>query len=59
MPNHNDIFRNKRDFARAEFATEFYKPANRPGPWEVKSQHRQYASEHYEGIKGMFSFVID
>ncbi|RXT15194.1 hypothetical protein [Ammoniphilus sp. CFH 90114] len=49
MPN--DIFRNKRDFARAEFATEFYKPAGRPRPREAKSQVRQYAPEHYEGLK--------
>ena len=31
-----DIFRNKRDFARAEFATELYKPAGRPRPREAK-----------------------
>ncbi|MBP1931575.1 hypothetical protein [Ammoniphilus resinae] len=47
-----DIFRNKRDFARAEFATEFYKPEGRPRPREAKSQQNQYAPEHYEGIKG-------
>ncbi|WP_339063134.1 hypothetical protein [Tepidibacillus marianensis] len=52
MPNHNDIFRNKRDFARAEFATELYKPAGRPQSREAKSQKHQYAPEHFEGLKG-------
>jgi hypothetical protein len=42
MPNHKDIFRNKRDFARAEFATELYKPAGIPRPREKKSQVVQY-----------------
>jgi hypothetical protein len=46
-----DIFRNKRDFAWAEFATEFYKPDGRPRPREAKSQQHQYATEHYEGLK--------
>lgn len=45
------IFRNKRDFARAEFATELYKPAGRPRPREAKSQQGQYFPEHYEGNK--------
>ncbi len=52
MPNHNDIFHNKRDFARAEFATELYKPSGRPRAREAKSQVRQYAPEHNEGLKG-------
>lgn len=52
MPNNNGIFRNKRDFARAEFATEFYKPKGVPRPREAKSQRYQYAPEHYEGLKG-------
>ncbi|MBO8170924.1 MAG: hypothetical protein H0Z33_03425 [Bacillaceae bacterium] len=51
MTNHHDIFHNKRDFARAEFATELYKPAGRPRPREAKSQDRQYAPEHFEGHK--------
>lgn len=52
MPNNNDIFRNKRDFARAEFATELYKPPGRPRAREAKSQVNQYAPEHNEGLKG-------
>jgi len=52
MTNHHDIFRNKRDFARAEFATELYKPKGRPRPREAKSQQGQYAPEHFKGIKG-------
>lgn len=47
-----DIFRNKRDFAREEFATELYKPAGRPRPREATSQKGQYFPEHYEGLKG-------
>jgi hypothetical protein len=43
-----DIFRNKRDFARAEFATELYKPEGRPRPREAKSQKGQY-DHHYHG----------
>jgi hypothetical protein len=42
MPNHKDIFRNKRDFARAEFATELYKRPGIPRPREKKSQAVQY-----------------
>lgn len=52
MPNNNDIFRNKQDFAREEFATEFYKPAGKPRAREAKSQRYQYAPEHNEGLKG-------
>lgn len=43
-----DIFRNKVDFAREEFATELYKPAGRPRARERKSQERQYPS-HFHG----------
>jgi hypothetical protein len=46
-----NLFRNKRDFARAEFATELYKPAGRPRAREAKSQEGQYFPEHYEGNK--------
>ena len=42
MPNHKNIFRNKVDFAREEFATELYKPNGRPRPREFKSQKGQY-----------------
>jgi hypothetical protein len=42
MPNHKDIFRNKFDFAREEFATELYKPPGIPRPREKKSQKVQY-----------------
>lgn len=52
LPNNNDIFRNKRDFVREEFATEFYKPHGRPRAREAKSQKNQYAEEHNEGLKG-------
>jgi hypothetical protein len=41
MPNHKNIFRNKRDFAREEFSTELYKPAGRPRPRESRSQQSQ------------------
>lgn len=41
MTNHKNIFRNKVDFAREEFATELYKPAGRPRPREHKSQAGQ------------------
>jgi len=50
MPNNNDIFHNKRDFARAEFATELYKPKGKPRGREAKSQKGQYAPEHFEGL---------
>ena len=52
MPNNNDIFRNKRDFSREEFATELYKPTGRPRAREAKSQKYQYAPEGIEGLKG-------
>jgi hypothetical protein len=46
-----DIFRNKRDFARAEFATELYKPEGRPRPREAKSQQGQYDTHYHGGQK--------
>jgi len=39
-----DIFRNKKDFAREEFATELPKLKGRPVPREVKSQKSQLES---------------
>jgi hypothetical protein len=41
MPNHKNIFRNKVDFAREEFATELYKPNGRPRAREYRSQKSQ------------------
>jgi hypothetical protein len=41
MPNHKNIFRNKVDFAREEFATELYKPNGRPRGRESRSQAGQ------------------
>jgi len=49
LPNNNDIFRNKIDFAHEEFATELYKPAGRPQPREPKSQKAQANSGHRPG----------
>jgi hypothetical protein len=46
-----DIFRNKRDFAREEFATELYKPAGRPRAREAKSQQAQLNSHFHGGQK--------
>ncbi|MDB5083180.1 MAG: hypothetical protein JWN30_66 [Bacilli bacterium] len=42
MPNHKDLFRNKVDFARAEFATELYKPPGIPRSREKRSHRQQY-----------------
>ena len=39
-----DIYRNKKDFAREEFATELSRPKGVPKPREVKSQKAQYES---------------
>jgi len=39
-----DIYRNKKDFAREEFATELPRPKGVPKPREVKSQKAQYES---------------
>jgi hypothetical protein len=47
MPNHKNIFRNKVDFAREEFATELYKPKGIPRPREYKSQKGQYARHDF------------
>lgn len=42
-----DIFRNKKDFAQAEFATEMPPMMkDRPKPRESKSQHAQVRSGH-------------
>lgn len=45
-----DIYRNKRDFAREEFATELYKPAGRPRPRESHSQNAQFQSYGTPGM---------
>lgn len=50
MTNHHDIFRNKRDFAHEEFATEMYKPKGRPRPRETMKN--PYTPEHVERVKG-------
>lgn len=39
-----DIFRNKIDFAREEFATELPRRHGEPHPREVKSQKAQFES---------------
>jgi hypothetical protein len=39
-----DIYHNKQDFAKEEFATELYKPKGQPRPREMKSQKAQYDS---------------
>lgn len=46
MPNKHDIFRNKRDFAREEFATELYKPKGTPKNREYKTKPGQQGSMH-------------
>ncbi|HHY66761.1 MAG TPA: hypothetical protein GX517_06110 [Alicyclobacillus sp.] len=46
MPNNKDIFRNKRDFAHEEFATELYKPPGKPRAREAKSQRSQVRAHH-------------
>lgn len=45
-----DIYRNKRNFANEEFATEVYKPKGRPKPREVKSQKAQFDSVGSPGV---------
>lgn len=45
-----DIYRNKRDFAKEEFATELYKPKGKPKPREVKSQKAQLESLGSPGV---------
>ena len=52
MTNHHDIFRNKRDFARAEFATEFYKPKGDPKPREAHTQKHK-DTPHNAGFKNV------
>lgn len=37
-----DIYRNKKDFAREEFATELHRPKGVPQPREVQSQKAQF-----------------
>jgi hypothetical protein len=49
MPNNKDIFRNKKDFAHEEFATELNKMPGRPKPREIKSQDAQLESDHRHG----------
>lgn len=44
-----DIYRNKKDFAKEEFATEMYKPEGRPRPREIKSQKAQFDSLNVPG----------
>ncbi|MFZ5989988.1 MAG: hypothetical protein ACOYWZ_23060 [Bacillota bacterium] len=39
-----DIYRNKKDFAREEFATELRRPQGVPQPREVQSQKAQVES---------------
>lgn len=46
-----DIFRNKRDFARAEFATEFQHPQGHPHAREAHAQRNQQSSHQNQGIK--------
>lgn len=49
MPNNKDIFHNKKDFAREEFATEFYQMDGRPRPREKSSQEAQLRSSQQHG----------
>jgi hypothetical protein len=53
MTNHHDIFRNKRDFAREEFATELYKPPGSPRAREPHTQKNAKPSYLNDGIKGV------
>ncbi|MCR4434929.1 MAG: hypothetical protein QHH06_05290 [Clostridiales bacterium] len=39
-----DIYRNKKDFSREEFATELPRPKGMPKPREVNSQKSQFES---------------
>lgn len=45
-----DIYRNKQDFAKEEFATEMYKPKGRPRPREINSQKAQFESYGTPGM---------
>ncbi len=40
----NDIYRNKKDFAREEFSTELPHPSGIPKPREIRSQKAQFES---------------
>lgn len=53
MTNNHDIFRNKRDFAREEFATELHHPPGHPRAREAHAQKSQQSSHLNEGIKGV------
>ena len=45
-----DIYRNKHDFPKQEFATELYKPKGVPKPREVNSQKAQFESFGSPGV---------
>jgi hypothetical protein len=49
VPNNKDIWRNKRDHAREEFATELSSLPGRPRPREAKSDEAQLESGHRPG----------
>lgn len=53
MTKNHDIFRNKRDFAREEFATELHKPPGTPRAREAHAQKNQQSSHLNDGIKGV------
>ncbi|MGE5553099.1 MAG: hypothetical protein ACM3XZ_04155 [Betaproteobacteria bacterium] len=59
MPNKKDIYRNKPDFQREEFATELYKPAGRPRPREASSDAAQWRSGHNPGTRKDVKVPID
>ncbi|MCX7921685.1 MAG: hypothetical protein N3B21_06690 [Clostridia bacterium] len=46
----NDIYRNKKDFAREEFATELPRPKGIPHPREINSQKAQFQSYGTPGM---------
>lgn len=45
-----DIYRNKIDFAKEEFATVMYKPKGHPKPRETNSQKAQFESYGTPGM---------
>lgn len=47
----DDIYRNKVDFAREEFSTEFPRPDGVPKPREVKSQKAQINGEEKHNFR--------
>lgn len=49
VPNNKDIWRNKVDHAREEFATELYRVPHRPRPREAESDEAQLESAHQHG----------